>query len=371
MRIADVKPFLVDRYLLVRVYTDEGLTGTGEAGLWAHHPTVAAAVRELAAYYRGKDPRHIEHHAQVVTRDTHFSGPFLSAAVSAVDVALWDILGQAAGLPVHQLLGGRCRDRVRVFANLGGATPPERAAAARALVDEGYTSLRLTPFNPGFEAHTPARVIADAVAMVAAVHEAVGDEADLGLEIHRNLRPEEAITLARELEPYRVLYYEDALPPESIDALEYVARHVRLPMASGERYHTLQQFADLIDRKTVSLIRPDLSLAGGFTQAKKIAAYAEAHFVGIFPHLMGGPVNNAAFVQLAAAIPNFVVMENNPVAGPVADAIRGEPELVDGYRLVPERPGLGIDIDEVALEGVPCQRHTITGAFHRDGSVAH
>ena len=371
MRIVDVKPFLVDRYLLVRVYTDEGLIGNGEAGLWAHHRIVAEAIRELSDYYIGQDPLRIEHHRQVVTRNTHFAGPVLGAAVSAIDVALWDILGQSTGQPVYQLLGGKCRDEVRVFANIGGSNLEEWAASARARVAEGYTSLRMTPFYSGFEQQTPTRIVSDAAEMVRAVREAIGDGIDLGLEIHRNLRPEEAITLAREIEPCRIHYYEDPLPPESIEAFEYVAGNVRLPMATGERYYSIQQFAELIDRKTVSLIRPDVSLAGGFTQVKKIAAYAETHFVGVFPHLMGSPVNNAVFTQLAAALPNFVVMESNVVEGPMEDIVVGSVELRKGYRIVPDRPGIGVEIDEKALDRFPYRPHPITGSFHRDGSVAH
>ena len=145
-------------------------------------------------------------------------------------------------------------------------------------------------------------MIDHAVDIVAAIRDAIGDDVDLGLEMHRNLRPEEAITLAHELPPFRILYYEDPLAPECNEALAYVARHVNLPLATGERYYNLYQFKELIDSGTVSLIRPDLSLAGGYTQLKKIAGMAEAAFIGIFPHLMGSPVNIAAIVQLDAAV---------------------------------------------------------------------
>lgn len=246
-----------------------------------------------------------------------------------------------------------------------------RVESARNCVAQGFTSLRMTPFFSGFEHQTPTRVISTAAAMVGAVREAIGDGVDLGLEIHRNLRPEEAITLAREIEPYRILYYEDALPPESIDALEYVARHVNLPMATGERHYTIQQFKDLIDRQIVSLIRPDVSLVGGYTQARKIAAIAEAAFVGIFPHLMGSPVNNAVFTQFAAAIPHFVLMESNGVEGPLSELVDEPVELRQGYRIVPDRPGIGVEIDEAALGHYPYRPVEITGSFHRDGSVAH
>jgi galactonate dehydratase len=291
MKIVSVKPFLVGRCLLVRVYTDEGIIGNGEAGLWAHHRTVFHAIQELSEYYVGKDPARIEHHFQVVSRNTHFMGAVLGAAMSAMDIAMWDILGKALDRPVYQLLGGKCRDRIKVFAGVGGNTLHARAESAVRGVEAGFTSLRTTPFFPGFEQQTSTKVIKTAVEIVKAIRDAVGDEIDLGLEIHRNLAPDEAIILAGELAPYRILYYEDPIAPQSEDALEYVARHVNIPIVAGERSYNIYQYKELIDRKVVSMIRPDLSVAGGFTQTRKIAALAEASFVGVFPHLMGSPVN--------------------------------------------------------------------------------
>ena len=371
MKITEIRPFLVDRYLLVRVYTDEGLTGNGEAGLWAHHRLVCEAIRDLSEYYVGQDPRLIEHHYQVVSRNTHFAGSVLSAAMSAIDVALWDILGRSVGLPVYQLLGGKCRQKVKVFANVAGDTAEARARSAQQSVEEGYVSLRMIPFAAGFEAQTATQVITAAVSMVQAVREAIGDGVDLGLEIHRNLRPEEAILLARELSPFKILYYEDPLAPESVEALEYVAQHVDIPIATGERFHSMYQFKDLVDRKIVSLIRPDISLAGGFTQVRKISGMAEAAFVGIFPHLMGSLVNNAVFTQLAAAIPNYVLMESNEPEGPLHQIVHTPVRVERGYREVPDGPGIGVEIDEEALDSFPFQPPTIRGAFGADGAVAH
>src|SRR5688572_4767096 len=157
MRIQRITPFLVDRCLLVRVYTEDGIVGTGEAGLWSHHKMVFHAIEELAEYYVGKDPGRIEHHFQVVSRDTHFQGAVLSAAMSAIDIALWDILGKATGQPVHQLLGGKVRDRVRVFGGVGGDNLDARAESARKAVAEGFTALRTTPMFDGFEQKSSAQ----------------------------------------------------------------------------------------------------------------------------------------------------------------------------------------------------------------------
>jgi galactonate dehydratase len=371
MKITKIAPFLADRFLLVRVYTDSGIVGTGEAGLWAHHKTVYGAIQELSEYYVGQDPARIEHHAQVVTRDTHFWGAVLSAAISAIDVALWDILGKSLNRPIYQLLGGKCRDKIRVFANVWGRTLDQLGESATRQVAKGYTTLRATPFLPDFEKKTSSQVVGDGVAIVKAIRDAVGYDIDLGLEIHRNLEPEATITLARELEPYRILYYEDPLRPESIPAMEYVARHINLPIATGERLHSLYQFKELIDSKTCSLIRCDLSLAGGFTQAKKVAAMAEAAFIGYFPHLMGSHINTAAFMQLDAAIPNYAFQENNEGVDAFNDLFVEPLQRDGGYMIVPDRPGIGLELDESKLAKYPYKDKTITGFFHEDGSVAH
>lgn len=369
MKIERIVPIHVDRCLLVRVYTSSGIVGTGEAGLWAHHNMVYTAINELAEYFVGQDPARIEHHFQVVSRDTHFSGAVLSAALSAIDIALWDILGKSLNQPVYQLLGGKLRDRVRVFANVTGNTLDERAASAQQSVAKGYTSLRTTPFFNGWERQPPTQYISSAVAITRAIREAVGDSIDIGLEIHRNLGPDEAVVLANDLMPYRVLYYEDPVAPESLEALRYVARHVNIPIATGERCHTLYQFKELLDTGTTAMIRPDLSLAGGFTQCKKIAALAEAAFIGIFPHLMGSPVNLAAYTQFAAAIPNYVLQESGSDA--LNEILEQPLERDGGYVIVPDRPGIGIELREDRLARFPHRSHRITGAFRADGAVAH
>jgi len=369
MKIERVVPYLVGRCLLVRVHTSDGIVGTGEAGLWAHHRLVFEAIKDLADYFIGKDPGMIEHHFQAVTRDAHFSGPVVFAALSAIDVALWDILGQSVGKPVHALLGGACRNKVKVFASISGDTVTEHVARAVEAVGSGYTSIRTMPFLPDWERQTPSAYIGAAAEIVAAIREAIGYEIDLGVEIHRNLSPDEAIILARELEPLRLLYYEDPVAPESLPALQYVASHVDIPIAFGERSHSLSQFKDLIDTRSVSMIRPDLSLAGGFTQCRKIAAYAEASFVNLFPHLMGSPINVAAFVQFAASIPNYAVMESgSPALNEIVDT---PPVVLSGHIAVSDRPGLGIALKEEVLHKYPYRPHKIDAATRADGSVAH
>ena len=181
MKIEKITPFMVDRFLLVRVYTDEGIVGNGEAGLWAHHPMVYAAIQELSEYYVGKDPRQIEHHFQVVSRSTHFMGAVQSAAISAIDIALWDILAKSVNLPVYQLLGGKCRDKVKVFANVGGATVDECVQSAVKGVEQGYVSLRLAGFWPGCEKLTATQEVTQIAERIKQVREAIGTRFELAV----------------------------------------------------------------------------------------------------------------------------------------------------------------------------------------------
>jgi len=371
MKIERVTPILFDRCLLVRVYTDSGIVGTGEAGLWAHHRMVHEAIKDLAEYYVGKDPSLIEHHAQVVSRNTHFQGAVLSAAISGIDIALWDILGKSVGKPVYQLLGGKVRDRVNTFANVVGDTLEARAESARKNLKDGFTSMRIMPFFKDFEKDPPSKVVDDAVKIVGAVREAVGPHVDLGVEIHRDLELGPAVVLGQELKPFRLQYYEDPLRPQSTQALAYVAKHVDIPLAAGERSFNLYQFKEILDLEVAAYLRPDLSLAGGFTQVKKIAALAEAAFVSIFPHLMGSPVNIAAYVQLDAAIPNYFLMESHTQADRLNDVLEEPPQRDGGWIVVPDRPGIGVEIREEALAKHQARGAPITGNFHADGSVAH
>jgi galactonate dehydratase len=371
MKITQIKPILTDRYLLVRVYTDKDIIGNGEAGYWEHPRTTAEHIRSLSEYFVGKDPRTIEHHHQTVSRNTHFSGVALSAALSAIDIALWDILGKSVGLPVYQLLGGKCRDKIRVFENVGGDTIEARVESAKRSVANGFTSLRTTPFFGDFEKRESTAYITQAIEIVAAIRDAIGFEIDLGVEIHRNLQTDEAITLAKALEPYRLKYYEDPLPPRSVEAHEYIAKHIDIPMALGERCHDIFQFKDLIDRKLAAYVRSDMSIAGGFTQTRKIAGIAEAASVQIFPHLMGSPINHAAFAHFAASIPNYYAMEAGLHTTAQRSLVDRPFEVVNGYREVPDRPGIGIEIDEAAAAEIPAAHRTLTGNFASDGSVAH
>jgi galactonate dehydratase len=295
----------------------------------------------------------------------------MSAALSAIDIALWDILGKSVGLPVYQLLGGKCRDKIRVFENIGGNTIDDRRESAKRSVANGFSSLRTNPFFTDFEKQESTANITQAIDLIAAIRDAIGFEIDLGVEIHRNLQPDEAVTLAKALEPYRLKYYEDPLAPRSLEAHEYIAKHIGIPMALGERCHDIFQFKDLIDRGIAAFVRTDVSLAGGFTQTKKIASMAEAAAIQIFPHLMGSPVNHAAFAHFAASIPNYYVMEAGLHTTAQRSLVDHPFEISGGYREIPDRPGIGVEINEEAAAEFAAASRPLSGNFATDGSVAH
>jgi len=372
MKITEVEPLLVDRWLLTRVYTDEGIVGVGEAGLWAHPKIVEGAVREIGMYFRGKNPLEIEHHWQTVFRNTHFGGSVLSGAISAIDIALWDIAGKLLNVPVYRLLGGKCREKIRVYAQVGGRTLDELAENASACVKQGYSAVRVTPFLPDAPKMTSTAVISSAVRQVGAVREAVGDSIDLGVEVHRRQNPGEAVALAKELEKYKIFFYEDPIPPQSIDAMAYVAAHVNVPIATGERFVNIYQFWELLKKDAARIIRPDVCLAGGISHCRKIAALAEASFVGVMPHITGSPVHTAASAQLDACIPNYVLQDYdaNESRPPKSEVVKEPLRFEKGYLMLPANPGIGVELNEKALDKFPYQPREIEGIFREDGSVA-
>jgi len=372
LKITGLETILAGGWVYVKVHTDEDITGLGEAGLSGKSKTLEAAIRELERYLKGKDPLAIEHHWQAMYRNAFFrGGPVLNGAISAVDIALWDIAGKHFEAPVYKLLGGPCRSKVRVYVHLGDREPEELAERAKAAVREGYTAVRWAPFVEGFERMRYPRLMATAVAQVKAVREAVGDDVDICLDAHGRLSPFEAITMARELEKYRPFFFEDPILPENIEAMAEVARHIHIPIATGERLYTIYEFRALLAANACHMVRPDLCLAGGISSCRKIAALAEASYVGVVPHNPLSPVATAACVQLDAAIHNLTLQEYTREDRPPKSEVVKEPvKLENGYLKVPDRPGLGIELNEKALEKYPYKARDLPGLLHEDGSVA-
>ena len=389
MKITRVTPYRAGRFLYVEVETDTGIVGTGESGAWGHLEASQGAIEKFATYLVGKDPGPIEHHWAVMHRFGHFKGAAICAAISAIDVALWDIKGQALGVPIHALLGGPVRHKVRLYAHVKAATREAMIEDCLALKRQGFTAIgHLNPFLdedrsvPYAKGH--AAKIEDAVALVRDLREALGPEVDLCIEIHRRLTPAEAIVFANEIAPYRPMFYEDPMPPASVDAMARIADKTTIPVATGERFATLHEFQAHIAARALSYARVSVCLCGGLTGARKIAALAEAHDIQVVPHNPLSPVSLFACLQLDAAIPNVAIQEYPTVGLEFEDAatpeasrhtLRGTqfvtalPEVKDGYATIPDTPGLGIALsDRGRSDAAPVPRKVEMRA-HIDGFV--
>jgi len=376
VRITAVEPLLIDRYLFVQVHTDAGLVGLGESGTWGYLEASAQAVETFRRYLVGQDPLRIEHHWQYMYRSSHFRGAAIMGAISAIDIALWDIAGKHFGVPAYQLLGGKVRDKARVYYHVFGRTTDTLVEGCVEAKRQGFTAIgHLTPFLdephdvPFFKTH--ASKISDAIESVRRYREAVGNEVDLCIEIHRRLTPAEAVVLARGIEPFHPFFYEDPILPDNFDAMGLVAQNIHIPIATGERLHSIYEFGMLLARGAVQYVRPDVCLAGGLTHCKKIAALAEAHDVQVVPHNPLSPVSTAACLQLAACIPNFALQEyplgeDKP---PKSEIVTLAPRLEAGFLIIPDAPGIGIELAEGAQEKHPYRPRGLSTRLHVDGSV--
>ena len=374
MKVTDVKTFAVDcfrtNWVFVKVYTDEGVTGVGEATLEYKEKALIGAVEHIREYLVGKDPRTIEKHFHDIYRDAYWrGGAVLMSALSAVETALWDILGKSLGVPVWQLLGGKVNDQVRIYVNgwfAGAKTPEQFAGEAKTAVQRGVTAMKWDPFGKSY-LEISNRDLDTALRCVAAVREAVGDSVDLLIEGHGRFNVPTGIRIAKELEPFRPMWFEEPTPPDSLEALKAVRDKSPVPISAGERLYTLRSYRELFEKRAADYIQPDVSHAGGIMELKKIAAMAEACYIPFAPHNPSGPVANAATLQLAACCPNFSILEI--MYSDVVwrkDVTDEHLSYADGYIRIPDGPGLGIEIDEEACLAHPYQPHTLrhyTGAL--------
>jgi galactonate dehydratase len=376
MRITAVETIPLDRYLFVKIHTDAGITGLGESGTWGYLEASEKAVETFRRYLLGQDPLRIEHHWQYMYRASHFRGAAIMGAISAIDIALWDIAGKHFGVPVYQLLGGKVRDKARVYYHVFGRTTEQLVQGCIDAKKRGFTAVgHLTPFLdeprevPYFKTH--AAKIGDAIDTVRRYREAVGDDVDLCIEIHRRLTPTEAVQLGRGIEQYRPYFFEDPVLPDNFDEMAYVAQHIDIPIATGERLHNIWEFEMLLTRNAVQYVRPDVCMAGGITHSKKIAALAEAHHVGVVPHNPLSPVSTAACIQLAACIPNFALQEYPLGEGqpPKSEIVKSAVKLDNGYLLIPDTPGIGIELADDAAIKYPYKPRELGTRLNADGSV--
>jgi galactonate dehydratase len=362
MRITDVRTWLVGNpwknWLFVRVDTDEGIHGVGEGTLNALTRTVGSAIDELRQQYIGLDPTRVELLLQRMIRDPYSEGGQLHmTAAAAIEVACWDIIGKSVGLPVHALLGGRMRDRVRAYANgwyRVDRTPEAFAEAARGVIARGYGALKFDPFGSAWRIQ--ARREEDlSIDIVAAVRDAVGPTIEIMIEGHSRFSVGTALRIADRLADLRPTWFEEPVPHQHIGAMVEVARRSPVPIATGESFSSTHQFAELLAHDAVHILQPEPLSLGGLWRTRQVAGMADAHYAMVAPHNAQGPVCGAISVQLGACVPNFMIMETFEEfnAAWTRELLDHPLEVIDGFVEVSDRPGLGIDLDWDRLDAHP------------------
>lgn len=343
LKITRLETLLIKpRWLFLKVHTNTGIVGLGEPILEGRALTCAEAIKEIEPYLIGKDPRQVVHHWQAIYRHAFYrGGPILTSALSGIDMALWDIKGKALGVPVHELLGGPTRQRIRVYAHAG---TPERIKEQLA---RGFTAFKTNPAKrrPSRYLETPAEVHY-AAEKFAELRKLVGDDNDLAIDFHGAISPALAKVLIKALEPSNPLFIEEPCQCQNHDVMAEIARGTHLPIATGERVFTKWGFREVLEKKAATILQPDLCHAGGITEVRLIAGMAEAYYATIAPHNPLGPISLAAGVQLAASIPNFLCQEQVSLG---EGYLKKPFVLKKGYLELPTGPGLGIELDDNAL----------------------
>ncbi len=369
MKITKLETFHIrPRWLFLKIHTDAGIVGWGEPVLEGRARTVETAVHELGRILIGEDPTRIEHLWQKCYRGGFYrGGPIMTSALSGIEQALWDIKGKAAGLPVHEMLGGRVRDRIRLYGwlNIAG-TGDYVSEVAKAVGDRDFTAYKFVPVPACEPIETP-RFIDEVIETVSNLRKTLGNDIDMALDFHGRCTPAVAKQLCRALEPFRPMFIEEPVLPTNPRAMREIKESTTIPIAAGERLFTRWDFSDLLHSQSVSIIQPDLSHVGGIFEARKIAAMAEIHDIVIAPHCPLGPVALASCLQLDACTPNFLCQEHLTLG----EGILKEPiQVENGYALIPDKPGLGVEIDEEKLAKLVFDGLWETPQFTRkDGSV--
>ena len=341
----------------VKVETDAGISGLGEVGMIRWAAAIEKAVEHLSELVIGQDPFATERLWQHMFRGSFFPAEGVySCAVSAIDIALWDIKGKAVGLPVYKLLGGPVRDKVVCYPHAGGGSTAELVESCQSLVDEGWKFVRWGQSETGISEDgvsrlEPVESMRIAVEEMAAVREAVGPDVQLCLDVHTRLDTAHVIAMCRDMEPYKPFFIEDPLRSENHGSYRTLARHVRLPIAAGEQWTSKWHFREVIEEELISYARIDVCNVGGLTEALKITHWAETHYIDIAPHNPLGPVSAAACVALCMASTNVGVQEMPKRPGSEhRDLFPEQIDWADGYAFAPDRPGLGVEIDEAVAE---------------------
>lgn len=353
MKISDVKIYTLDSYRMnwafIKVETDEGLYGWGEASLGTNEMALEGMIADLKRLIVGRNPLEIEKMCFEVYRDIYWKGgAVLMSAISGIEIALWDIAGKYFNTPTYNLFGGKMRDKVKMYANawfVGAREPEEFAKKAKNTVELGIKALKWDPFGSSHMTITNEQM-EKTINIVGAVREAVGDKIDLLIECHGRFNPTTAIQISRELEQFKPMFLEEPCVPDNMDSTAYVRAHSNIPIAAGERGYTKYAFEEMFSKGCVDYAQPDVFHTGGLMEGKKIAAMAEAKHIMISYHNPSGPISNAAILQLAATVPNFVIHEIMLTDASFRQKITNEEvHYEDGCIIIPNKPGLGIDVD--------------------------
>lgn len=380
MRISAFATYLIPpRWLFLKIETDDGLVGWGEPVLEGKAHTVEAAVHEMMDYVIGKNPQRIEDIWNELYRAAFYrGGPILMSAISGIDQALWDIKGKYYNTPVHSLLGGACRDKIRVYQWIGGDRPADVGSEAKTAMDNGATAIKMngTDELQMVDSH---RKIDELIARIAAIREACGPYFGIGVDFHGRIHKPMARLVARELEQFNLMFIEEPVLSEHPEEMLEIRRHCNIPIAAGERLFSRYDFKKMFERGALDIIQPDLSHAGGITECRKIATMAEAYDIAVAPHCPLGPIALAACLQLDAVSYNAFIQEQSlgihyNQGSDLLDYLK-DPEVFtyrDGYVDIPVGPGLGIEIDEAVVKEKAAKGHRWRNPVwrHKDGSIA-
>lgn len=355
MKIADIRAYTMDAFrtnwTFIKVETDEGLYGWGEASLGTRENALEGCVTDLKRMVVGRNPLEIEKMWFEVYRDSYWKGgPVFLSALSGIEIAMWDIVGKYYNTPLYNLLGGKMRDKVKMYANAwftGARTPEEFAQSAKKTVAAGIGALKWDPFG---KAHMTLSLeeMQDAINCVGAVRDAVGPNVELLIECHGRFNPYTAIEMTRQLATFKPMLIEEPVQPDNMDSLALVRKKSPVPIAAGERIYSKYMFWDALHKEAIDIAQPDIFHTGGILETKKIAAMCEACHIPVSCHNPSGPVSNAAILQLAACVPNFLIHEIMITDGSFRSAITNEEVVFEnGYIKIPDgRPGIGIEINE-------------------------
>lgn len=367
------------RWLFLKIETDEGICGWGEPVVEGHAHTVKAAVEEMSYYLLGKDPRKIEDLWQTMYRTGFYrGGPVMMSAIAGIDQALWDIKGKYYQMPVYEMLGGACRDKLKVYCWIGGDRPNDIRRQALEKYEQGYRAVKMNATEEMHYIDTFDKVEA-VVERVAAIREALGMKMDIAVDFHGRVHKTMAKVLARELEPLHPMFIEEPVLPQNNEALREIARSFSIPIATGERMFSRWEFKNLLQDGYVDIIQPDLSHAGGISECKKISAMAEAYDVAVAPHCPLGPIALAACVQMDTCTPNVFIQEQSlgihyNQGSDLLDYLNDRSVFTykDGFTDILTRPGLGIDVNEELVEEMAKKGHNWKNPVWRnyDGTIA-